>query len=270
MTDILAPSRLLPATILMTTVALGIKVFALVTAAPSPGEWQAWKGQMLELASIVRMIGQAHAASPQATGTHSVSVPPQANGATPEMPAELQPISQPAPTPQATAPQATTPQATTPLTRTPPVVTASTASSQAQAPTSADAAQPVSLQRGQVEEREQLLADREATLAATDKHLTDRVAELQAIQTRLETLESERKVQEEANWAGLVKLYEGMRPRDAAVIFNALDKHVLLEILDRMKPAKAASVLALMDPEGARQITTDLAEKRTRSTTIAN
>jgi flagellar motility protein MotE (MotC chaperone) len=95
-------------------------------------------------------------------------------------------------------------------------------------------------------------------------------AELQAIQTRLETLESERKVQEEANWAGLVKLYEGMRPRDAAVIFNALDKHVLLEILDRMKPAKAASVLALMDPEGARQITTDLAEKRTRSTTIAN
>ena len=67
-----------------------------------------------------------------------------------------------------------------------------------------------------------------------------------------------------------MKLYEGMRPRDAAAIFNALDKTVLLELLDRMKPGKASPVLASMEPEKARQITTDLAAKRTQSTTVVN
>ena len=64
------------------------------------------------------------------------------------------------------------------------------------------------------------------------------------------------------NGPDLVKLYEGMRPRDAAVIFNGLDKPVLLEILGRMKPAKAAPVIASMQPENARQVTADLAAQR--------
>jgi flagellar motility protein MotE (MotC chaperone) len=61
-----------------------------------------------------------------------------------------------------------------------------------------------------------------------------------------------------------------MRPRDAATIFNGLDKPVLLEILDRMKPAKASPVIALMEPESARQATADLAGKRARATTLTN
>jgi len=103
-----------------------------------------------------------------------------------------------------------------------------------------------------------------------DKHLTDRVAELLAIQSHLEVLEADRKARETANWVGLVKLYEGMRPRDAAAIFNGLDKPVLLEILDRMKPAKASPVIALMEPESARQVTAELAARRTHGATAAN
>ena len=61
-----------------------------------------------------------------------------------------------------------------------------------------------------------------------------------------------------------------MKPRDAAVLFNTLDKPVLLEIVDRMKPAKASPVIAAMDPERARQVTADLAAKRTKSTTAIN
>ena len=60
-----------------------------------------------------------------------------------------------------------------------------------------------------------------------------------------------------------------MKPRDAAVIFNDLDLPVLLPVLDRMKEAKAAPVLAAMHPERARQVTSELAQLRTRAVTPA-
>ena len=136
----------------------------------------------------------------------------------------------------------------------------------------AAAAKPavIQSQRSQLEERERQVAQREAALVVANQRLTERISELMALQTRLQALESDLKQRDDANWAGLVKLYEGMRPRDAAQIFNSLDKPVLLEILDRMKPGKASPVLASMEPEKARQVTADLATKRTQSTTVTN
>ena len=89
------------------------------------------------------------------------------------------------------------------------------------------------------------------------------------MQTRLEAMDAARKEREEANWRGLVKLYESMKPREAAAIFNDLAMPVLLEVLDRMKEAKAAPVLAAMQPDKARQVTAELAQLRTRATTPA-
>ena len=43
---------------------------------------------------------------------------------------------------------------------------------------------------------------------------------------------------EDASWQGLVKLYEAMKPRDAATIFNDLEMPVLLQVVDRMKEAR--------------------------------
>lgn len=62
----------------------------------------------------------------------------------------------------------------------------------------------------------------------------------------------------------MVKLYEGMRPRDAAMIFDDLDLPVLVQILDRMGERKAAPVLGAMKPERARTITAELARHRAR------
>jgi flagellar motility protein MotE (MotC chaperone) len=242
MSAMLPPSRLVAATIVATAVALAIKTVTLVTFAPSLSTLWAGTTQALEVASTTSVISQARAAQMPTT---------------PEL------------TPPSSIPHASSP--------TNPATGLSAASSQPApevrqlpAPDTSDATQEVKLRRSQIEEREQRLTEREAALAATDKHLADRVTELLAIQSRLEGLEIERKAHEEANWTGLVKLYEGMRPRDAAAIFNALDKPVLLEIVDRMKPAKASPVIALMEPESARQITADLATKRTRSTTVTN
>ena len=123
--------------------------------------------------------------------------------------------------------------------------------------------------KGRHPQRDATLASREAVLAATEKRLTTRLEELGGLQTRLEAMEKARKSRDDQNWQGLVKLYEQMKPRDAATIFNDLDKPVLLAVLDRMKEAKAAAVLAAMAPERARQATADLARLRTQSNTPA-
>jgi flagellar motility protein MotE (MotC chaperone) len=119
--------------------------------------------------------------------------------------------------------------------------------------------------RAELEGREAALATREGMLAATEKRLTDRATELADLQRRLEALETARRDRDEESWRGLVKLYETMKPREAAAIFNDLDRPVLLAVLDRMKEAKAAPVLAAMQPERARQITAELAQRRTQA-----
>lgn len=124
--------------------------------------------------------------------------------------------------------------------------------------------------RQELETREAALATRESVLSAAEQRLTARVEELQSLQTRLEALETARRDRDEANWRGLVKLYENMKPREAAAIFNDLDMAVLLQVLDRMKEAKAALVLAAMQAEKARQVTAELAQMRTRANTPAS
>lgn len=116
--------------------------------------------------------------------------------------------------------------------------------------------------------REATLVTREVAMAAVEKRLAARVDELTTLQSRLETLERQRKERDETNWRGLVKLYESMKVREAAIIFNDLDPPVLLAVLDRMKEAKAAAVLAAMLPERARQATLELAQMRARDNRI--
>lgn len=177
--------------------------------------------------------------------------------------------------PQAAAAVAPTPEPPIPPAQRPALKPA-TASPAAPPAPSPPAEKPVSEQerallldlrqrRTELEAREALVVAREATLAATEKRLGARIEELTTLQTRLEALETARRDREEANWRGLVKLYETMKPRDAALIFNELDKPVLLQVLDRMKDARAAAVLAAMLPDRARQATADLAHMRAQS-----
>jgi flagellar motility protein MotE (MotC chaperone) len=118
--------------------------------------------------------------------------------------------------------------------------------------------------RQELDARDAALTARESMLLAAEHKLTARVAELQALQKKLEVLEAARKEREDVSWQGLVKLYEAMKPRDAATIFNDLEMPVLLQVVDRMKEAKAAPVLAAMQPGKARDLTARLAQMRTQ------
>jgi flagellar motility protein MotE (MotC chaperone) len=124
--------------------------------------------------------------------------------------------------------------------------------------------------RAELDKAADALTTREAALNAAEKRIASRVDELNGLQQRLEALEAARKEHEEANWRGLVKLYENMRPHDAATIFNDLDLAVLLQVLDRMNERKAAPILAAMQPDRARQVTAELARLRTAGTTPAS
>jgi flagellar motility protein MotE (MotC chaperone) len=118
--------------------------------------------------------------------------------------------------------------------------------------------------RTELDAREQAIAAREMMLAAAEKRIIQRIEELAGLQQRLQSFDQRLGQREEAGWRQLVKLYEGMRPRDAAVIFDDLESPVLLQILDRMGERKAAPVLGAMKPDRARSITAELARHRAR------
>ena len=130
--------------------------------------------------------------------------------------------------------------------------------------------QDLRARRKELEARAAKLDERDAILAAAERRLTERVDQMAALQTKLEQLEKERHSREDENWKGLVKTYEAMRPRDAGAIFNDLDSTVLIQVLDRMKEAKAAPILAAMAPDRARAATTQLAQWRNQASAAPN
>ena len=118
--------------------------------------------------------------------------------------------------------------------------------------------------RDTLDARARDLDQREAELEAAARRLGERADQLSALQVKLEGLEAGRQRHAAENWTGLVKVYEAMKPRDAAAIFDALDMQVLLQVLDRMQDRRAAPVLAAMQPDRARLATQMLAEMRAR------
>lgn len=127
------------------------------------------------------------------------------------------------------------------------------------------ALQELRARRDQLDTRERQVAVKESVLAAAETRVAGRVKELSSLQARLQAMEDDRKKHEEADWQGLVRTYEAMRPRDAAAIMTGMDDTVLLEVFDRMNDRKAALVLAAMPPDRARTVTTQLAEKRLKA-----
>jgi flagellar motility protein MotE (MotC chaperone) len=116
--------------------------------------------------------------------------------------------------------------------------------------------------RASLDAREQALAVRESVLVATEQRLSRRVEELGALQQRLEALDKAAREREDSGWRGLVRIYENMRPRDAARIFNELEMVTLVEVVDRMRERTAAPILAGMEPEKAKALTAELARRR--------
>ena len=72
---------------------------------------------------------------------------------------------------------------------------------------------------------------------------------------------------ETGQFAGLVAMYEAMKPKDAAKIFNNLEMDVLLRLAKVINPRKMAPILAEMDPPRAQELTVQMAALAERPAT---
>ena len=113
--------------------------------------------------------------------------------------------------------------------------------------------------REELDEREHALDARAELMKAVELRLKAAIDHLSQLQDTTGSADQAQRRQADARWTGLVKIYEDMKPRDAAAIFDVLDMHVLLGVLDRMKDRKAAAILAAMQPDRARAATQMLA-----------
>lgn len=102
---------------------------------------------------------------------------------------------------------------------------------------------------------------RETTLKAAEKRLDDRLNELKRLEAAIGEADKRRAEQEAGKLKELVILYEGMKPKEAARIFEKLDAQVLLDVASRMKPRTLSVVLGVMDPDAAQKLTVALARR---------
>lgn len=113
--------------------------------------------------------------------------------------------------------------------------------------------------REEIDKRGKDLDLREQMLNAAEKRVEDRIAELKAIEARINGQIAANDKQNEERLADVVKMYETMKPKDAARIFERLDMGVLIDVSKRMQPRKMSAVLAVMDPVAAQELTVELA-----------
>lgn len=115
--------------------------------------------------------------------------------------------------------------------------------------------------RKALDTRESDLDTREQLIAAAEARLDEQITELQTLETGVKGLLGQLEEQEEQRILGLVKVYETMKSKDAARIFETLDNDILLKVASRMKSGPLAEVMANMSSERARQLTRMLAEQ---------
>ncbi|GER08132.1 hypothetical protein GCM10007972_04250 [Iodidimonas muriae] len=122
-----------------------------------------------------------------------------------------------------------------------------------------DLLQDLRKRRQQLEEREQQAALREQLLASTERRIDQKISQLRSIEQEISVLVTRHEEQENEQIDSIVKVYETMKPKDAASIFERLDMDIQQQVATRMSDRKMAALLAEMDTDAARILTTRLA-----------
>jgi flagellar motility protein MotE (MotC chaperone) len=115
--------------------------------------------------------------------------------------------------------------------------------------------------RQELDTRARELEIRESLLKAAEKRIEGRMGELKEIEGRVTAAVQKRDEVESGQLKSLVTMYENMRAKDAAKIFDRLELKILVDVTTRMNPRRMSDILAQMTPEAAERLTVELANR---------
>ena len=133
-----------------------------------------------------------------------------------------------------------------------------------------DQAQPVSAserailerlqsRRQELDARAREIDIRESLLKAAEQRIETKTEELKAVESRVAAATEQKGETDAARLKGLITMYEGMKPKDAARVFDRLEMSVLFEIASQIAPRKMSDIMGLMSPEAAERLTVEMA-----------
>src|SRR5580698_9323210 len=115
--------------------------------------------------------------------------------------------------------------------------------------------------RQELEARAREIDIRENLLKAAEKRVESKVEEMKAVESRISTATQQKSDADAARSKGIVTMYEAMKPKDAAKVFDRLEMPVLIEIATQIAPRKMSDILGLMQTEAAERLTVEMARR---------
>jgi flagellar motility protein MotE (MotC chaperone) len=129
--------------------------------------------------------------------------------------------------------------------------------------------QNLGARRGQLDQREQDLSTQLALLAAAEAKVDAKMRALTGLRTDVQALLAQANGREAAEVDRLVKVFEGMKPKDAAARMAILDDGVRLPIAAKMKERSLSAIIGQMPVNEAKKLTESLAKRFGAAQTLA-
>ncbi|QFT95147.1 hypothetical protein FIU86_20020 [Roseovarius sp. THAF9] len=102
-----------------------------------------------------------------------------------------------------------------------------------------------------IEEKEAAIRDRMHALRIADEQVTKKLAQLTEAETQLRETIALAETAAEDDLDRLTRVYETMKPKQAAALFEEMDPNFAAGFLGRMRPEAAAAIMAGLSPEAA-------------------
>lgn len=102
---------------------------------------------------------------------------------------------------------------------------------------------------------------KENLLKAAENRIAVQLEEMRDIRRVIEESQRREEERKTAQLQGLVTMYENMKPKDAARIFNGLELGVLIDLVDQMNARRMAEILGQMHNDAAERLTVEIARR---------
>jgi flagellar motility protein MotE (MotC chaperone) len=125
-----------------------------------------------------------------------------------------------------------------------------------------DTLQRLAERRETIERRERETQAKEGLLMAAEARIDGKIAQLQDLEKNIQSLLTQYDAQKEEEIDQLVRIYSAMKPKDAARIFDSLEMPILVGVIQKMRDAKVAPIMAAMDSRKATSLTEELTVRK--------